>query len=175
MSLNKFWDSTPEVEPIVSKNRKLTLKKPTKGKFEAQVTPEMYFKNYPNHNLENCKKHLEKEMQEVLKMKEFVGDGILRHKITNKVNANNEIPLIRLRDDKLTLFVDSKDLTREGNPRKLYKKNDDGTYIEDTSKISHIGMSVSARTDTPTNCNFCGRSTRHPLARFKFTPRKLRD
>ena len=121
MSLNKFWDNTPEVEPIVSKNRKLTLKKPTKGKFEAQVTPEMYFKNYPNHNLENCKKHLEKEMQEVLKMKEFVGDGILRHKITNKVNANNEIPLIRLRDDKLTLFVDSKDLTQEGNPRKYFK------------------------------------------------------
>ena len=173
MGLDKFCDIIPQVKQTASKNKKLVVKKVVKGKFEAQVTPGMYFKNYPNHNLENCKKHLEKEMQEVLKMREFVGDSILRHKATNKVNANNELPLIKLRDDKLTLFVDSKDLTREGNPRKLYKKNDDETYTEDTSKISHIAMSVSARTDTPTNCNFCGRSTRHPLARFKNTPRNL--
>ena len=171
MSLDKFFNIPKPKKKIP--NKKPKAKKVIKGKFEAQITPEMYFKNWPDNNLDECTKFIKKEMSEVLKMREYTGDNILIYKSTTKVNANNEMSLLKLRDDKLNLVVDSKDLTREGYPSKLYKKNIDGTFTENTSKITHIAISVSARTDTPTNCNCCGISMRHPLARFKHTPRNL--
>ena len=191
-TFNRFF-----TQPKVVKKLKNLVKKKIKrfGKFWNQVPPEKFFKNWPNFNWDDVDKWNNKRLNEARRMQKFLDDSILEYKVEKKVRVENEISMVSLKNDKLYLLIDFNNLTKYGNPNKLFKygywyktgeaKSDgsekeifihdpkhehgDSDYYEDTSEINHIGTSVLAHVGTKIQCAFCQGTMRHPYTKLKKT------